>query len=36
MESEMIAKGTHQELITNCPEYIQIYNSQKSTSYYEL
>ncbi len=36
MEGEMIAKGTHQELITNCPEYIQIYNSQKSTSNYEL
>jgi len=36
MEGEMIAKGTHQELITDCPEYIQIYNSQKSTSYYEL
>jgi len=36
MEGEMIAKGTHQELINNCPEYIQISNSQKSTSYYEL
>lgn len=36
MEGEMIAKGTHQELINNCPEYIQIYNSQKSTNRYEL
>lgn len=36
MEGEMIAKGTHQELIKNCTEYIQIYNSQKSTHFYEL
>jgi len=36
MEGEMIAKGTHQELINNCTEYIQIYNSQKSTHFYEL
>lgn len=36
MEGEMIAKGTHQELINNCTEYIQIYNSQKSTQFYEL
>jgi len=36
MEGEMIAKGTHQELINNCTEYIQIYNSQKSTRFYEL
>jgi len=36
MEGEMIARGTHQELINNCTEYIQIYNSQKSTQFYEL
>ncbi len=36
MEGELIAKGTHEELIANCAEYIQIYNSQKSTSHYEL
>nr|WP_321377378.1 ABC transporter ATP-binding protein [uncultured Bacteroides sp.] len=36
MEGELIAKGTHQELINNCTEYIQIYNSQKSTHFYEL
>lgn len=31
-EGEIIAKGTHRELIECCPEYIQIYNSQKSTT----
>lgn len=36
MEGEIIAQGTHQELIANSPEYVQIYNSQKSTSNYEL
>jgi ATP-binding cassette, subfamily B, bacterial len=36
MEGELIAKGTHKELKENCPEYVQIYNSQKSTSHYEL
>lgn len=32
MEGEIIASGTHQELIASCPEYVQIYNSQKSTT----
>ncbi len=36
MEGEIIASGTHQELISHSPEYIQIYNSQQSTSNYEL
>jgi len=36
MESEIIASGNHQTLIRNCPEYIQIFNSQRSTSRYEL
>lgn len=36
MEGEIIATGTHQELISTCPEYVQISNSQKSTSNYEL
>ena len=36
MEGELIAKGTHKELIANCAEYIQIDNSQRSTSHYEL
>lgn len=36
MEGEVIAQGRHKELLTNCPEYAQIYNSQRSTSHYEL
>lgn len=36
MEGEMIAKGTHKHLMDTCPEYVQIYNSQLSTSHYEL
>lgn len=36
MEGELIAKGTHQELIEKSPEYVQIYNSQRSTNSYEL
>ena len=35
MEGEMIASGTHEELMHTCPEYVQIYNSQRSTSHYE-
>jgi ATP-binding cassette subfamily B protein len=36
MESEIIASGMHDQLIKHCPEYIQIYNSQRSTSRYDL
>lgn len=36
MEGEVIATGKHKELLANCPEYVQIYNSQRSTSHYEL
>jgi len=36
MDGEIIATGTHQELIQVSPEYVQISNSQKSTSNYEL
>jgi ATP-binding cassette subfamily B protein len=36
MEGELIATGTHKDLIETCPEYVQISNSQRSTSYYEL
>lgn len=36
MEGEVIASGKHKYLLETCPEYIQIYNSQKSTSHYEL
>jgi ATP-binding cassette subfamily B protein len=32
MEGEIIAKGKHGVLLQNCPEYVQIYNSQKSTT----
>lgn len=35
MEGEVIASGTHEELLKTCPEYVQIYNSQRSTSHYE-
>lgn len=36
MEGELIATGKHDELLSVCPEYVQIYNSQRSTSHYEL
>ncbi|HEX2974993.1 MAG TPA: ABC transporter ATP-binding protein, partial [Bacteroidales bacterium] len=36
MEGEIIASGKHKELIASSPEYIQIYNSQRSTQHYEL
>jgi ATP-binding cassette subfamily B protein len=36
MEGEMIASGKHKDLKESSPEYIQIYNSQKSTHHYEL
>lgn len=32
MEGEMVAQGKHEDLLKSCPEYIQIYNSQKSTT----
>lgn len=32
MEGELIAKGKHEYLIQNSPEYVQIYQSQKSTT----
>ncbi|HVW61214.1 MAG TPA: ABC transporter ATP-binding protein, partial [Puia sp.] len=35
MEGEIIAAGTHKELLDTCPEYVQIYQSQRSTSHYE-
>ncbi|GGA84031.1 ABC transporter ATP-binding protein [Puia dinghuensis] len=35
MEGEMIATGTHSQLMATCPEYVQIYQSQRSTSHYE-
>jgi ATP-binding cassette subfamily B protein len=36
MEGEVLAEGTHEELMMSSPEYVQIYESQKSTSHYEL
>jgi len=36
MQGEIIAEGTHAELMKNSPEYVQIYTSQQSTSNYEL
>jgi ATP-binding cassette subfamily B protein len=35
MEGEILAVGTHAELIHSSPEYVQIYDSQKSTENYE-
>jgi ATP-binding cassette, subfamily B, bacterial len=35
MEGEVLASGTHQELLERCPEYVQIYDSQRSTRHFE-
>jgi ATP-binding cassette subfamily B protein len=32
MEGELVAKGRHEYLMKNCAEYVQIFNSQKSTT----
>jgi len=36
MEGEVLATGTHKLLMETSPEYVQIYDSQRSTSHYEL
>jgi ATP-binding cassette subfamily B protein len=36
MQGQLIASGTHAKLIKTSPEYMQIYNSQRSTNAYEL
>jgi ATP-binding cassette subfamily B protein len=36
MEGELLAKGTHEELLRTSPEYAQIFQSQRSTNQYEL
>ncbi len=36
MEGELLAKGTHEQLMHSSPEYVQIFQSQRSTSQYEL
>jgi len=35
-EGEILAHGTHESLMETSPEYVQIFNSQRSTSNYEL
>jgi ATP-binding cassette subfamily B protein len=35
-EGEILANGTHESLMVTCPEYVQIFNSQRSTNHYEL
>jgi ATP-binding cassette subfamily B protein len=35
MEGEVLAVGTHPHLLETCPEYVQIYDSQRSTRHYE-
>jgi ATP-binding cassette subfamily B protein len=36
MEGELLARGTHKQLLESSPEYVQIYESQRSTERYEL
>jgi ATP-binding cassette subfamily B protein len=36
MEGEVLAMGTHKQLIETSPDYVQIYDSQRSTSHFEL
>jgi ATP-binding cassette subfamily B protein len=36
MEGEVLATGTHTQLMETSPEYVQIYDSQRSTNLYEV
>jgi ATP-binding cassette subfamily B protein len=36
MQGELLAEGTHEELMRNSPEYVQIFDSQQSTTDHEL
>lgn len=36
MEGELLATGKHKELMESSPEYVQIFDSQRSTNQYEL
>ncbi len=36
MEGEVLARGTHKELLESSLEYVQIFNSQQSLTHYEL
>jgi len=35
MEGEVLASGTHRQLLETSPEYVQIYDSQRTTRHYE-
>ncbi|MBP7613269.1 MAG: ABC transporter ATP-binding protein, partial [Paludibacter sp.] len=35
-EGEILASGTHEMLMESSPEYVQIFNSQRSTNHYEI
>ena len=35
-EGEVLASGTHESLMASSTEYVQIFNSQRSTNHYEL
>ncbi len=36
MEGELLAAGTHEQLLATCPEYVQLYEAQRSTHTYEV
>ncbi len=36
MEGEVLATGTHPQLMEASPEYVQLFHSQRSTSHYEV
>jgi ATP-binding cassette subfamily B protein len=36
MEGEVLATGTHEHLMEVSPEYVQLFDSQRSTSHYEV
>lgn len=36
MEGEVLATGTHAQLMGASPEYVQLFDSQRSTSHYEI
>jgi len=36
MEGELLAEGTHDQLMESSPEYVQIYQSQRSINQYEM
>jgi len=36
MEGEVLATGTHEQLMEASPEYVQLFHSQRSTSHYEV